>query len=238
MALYSVSQVAMVAKAAGFTGNALVTAVAVSRGENGPGDTGKVNGIGCVGLWQINQKAHPQWTTSQLKDPATNARAAFQISGGGTNWQPWEAYTGPDGKGSDGPWRSHIAAAQRAVGTSTGGVVTAGWPDIGIPGVVPPGLGGLLPSLPGGVDPLNPLGGTVDNLGAAAGSLASISGAIAAGADWLSNKDNWVRILEVLAGAGLLLVGLNIVVRPLVTSAAGTVASALPTGAIAKAVKK
>jgi hypothetical protein len=75
------------------------------------GDTDVVNSIGCVGLWQINQpvhvKTHPRWTVKWLQNPLNNAAAAKEIlksQGLGA----WEVYTGPDGTGSDGPYRDYI----------------------------------------------------------------------------------------------------------------------------------
>jgi hypothetical protein len=41
------------------------------------------------GLWQVNTLASPQYDETQLLDPAYNARAAFELSKGGTNWRPW-----------------------------------------------------------------------------------------------------------------------------------------------------
>ena len=45
-----------------------------------------------VGLWQINTRAWPQWSPEELKDPRRNAEAAFAISKGGTNWNPWSTF--------------------------------------------------------------------------------------------------------------------------------------------------
>ena len=243
MALYSVSQRVMVARAAGFQGDALVTAVAVSLAENSPGDTGKVNSIGCVGLWQINSRVHKQWTVAQLKDAATNARAAYQLSNGGTNWQPWEAYTGPDGKGSDGPWRKHAATALKAVQTAggTGTATQAGfWDWLTSPdpwNLVPDDQEHLLPDdIGGSEDPLG--GGLSTGVSGIAGSLAAIARALAAASDWLGDKDHWMRIAQVALGGGLLVVGLNIAVRPMLAPAVGAVSSVLPSGAIKKVVGK
>lgn len=49
MAMLSMTQIAAYAKGAGFTGNALITAVAVAMAESS-GSTTVVNSIGCVGL--------------------------------------------------------------------------------------------------------------------------------------------------------------------------------------------
>jgi hypothetical protein len=42
-----------------------------------------------VGLWQINTLVHHKFSREQLTDPKVNARYAFEISKGGTDWSPW-----------------------------------------------------------------------------------------------------------------------------------------------------
>jgi hypothetical protein len=73
------SQVEMYARSAGLPVPLFVDiAMAESSGR-----TDVVNGIGCVGLWQINQrehvKDHPSWSVGWLKDPMNNARAAATL---------------------------------------------------------------------------------------------------------------------------------------------------------------
>ena len=84
-------QVASLAKGAGFSGNALITALAIAKGESGwrEGASNR-NTDGSVdrGLWQINS-VHGGLSTF---DPAANARAAYKISGGGRNWSPWVVF--------------------------------------------------------------------------------------------------------------------------------------------------
>lgn len=113
MPVLNFNQIAVVAYDAGFRGNALVTAVAVAYAESS-GRTDVVNSIGCVGLWQIYQKVHP-WagTVEQLKNPATNARAAYTISKGGATWKPWEAYT-------NNAYKRYLAQATTAVSSLDG----------------------------------------------------------------------------------------------------------------------
>jgi murein DD-endopeptidase MepM/ murein hydrolase activator NlpD len=108
-------------KAAGFTGEALSIAYGVAKAESG----GVANRHShpsltkddSFGLFQINmlgdlgparRKTHGLSSNEDLYDPATNARVAYAISKGGTNWKPWSAYTngrylerlGPTGGGS------------------------------------------------------------------------------------------------------------------------------------------
>ena len=71
----------------------LERAVAVALAESS-GNVRVVNSIGCcVGLWQINVKAHKQYTVAQMQDPQQNAAAAWAISNSARNWKPWEAFT-------------------------------------------------------------------------------------------------------------------------------------------------
>lgn len=113
------------AKRAGFRGETLVNMVAISGRETGDTYDPTVQNLKppdhSIGLWQINQLAvHGKYgTDAQLKDPATNARAAkkmFDAAG----YNPW--------KGASGSWRDGITTARlkraRAAvekGTDTGG---------------------------------------------------------------------------------------------------------------------
>lgn len=95
-----------VLKEAGFQGEALKTAYAVARAEssgrpkafNGNTRTGDQS----YGIFQINmlnrlgparRKAYGLKSNDELYDPLVNAKAAYAISNGGKNWQPWGAYT-------------------------------------------------------------------------------------------------------------------------------------------------
>lgn len=86
-----------------------VIAGAVGMAESG-GDPTIVNGIGAGGLMQI----HPP--ESGYLDADTNMRIAVRKwradrARGGSGWGPWEAFTGRDGRGDDGPWRSFLSGA-------------------------------------------------------------------------------------------------------------------------------
>jgi hypothetical protein len=106
--------VAAHAYAAGFRGDALVMAVAIAKRESaGPGpvesadfDAGAIGdknnprqGCNSWGLMQINvcpdgNNRGIAWRENPrlLLDPATNMRAAFEMSRGGTDWYPWMGY--------------------------------------------------------------------------------------------------------------------------------------------------
>jgi TP901 family phage tail tape measure protein len=92
------NQIRAIAYAAGFRGSALDTAVRVAEAESSGIPTNRYNPGSqedSRGLWQINvaASANPQYASTNLYDPATNARIAYSMSHGGTNWQPWTTYT-------------------------------------------------------------------------------------------------------------------------------------------------
>ncbi|MFV2021941.1 transglycosylase SLT domain-containing protein [Micromonospora sp. LOL_023] len=114
---------AQVGYAAGFRGSPLVTAVAVAMAEsscnpaamgtNGP-TAGCPAGSRDRGLWQINNCYHPSVTDTCAYDAQCNANAAYSISSGGGNWQPWSTY-------NSGVYANHLSAAQAAVNRLGGG---------------------------------------------------------------------------------------------------------------------
>lgn len=118
----SPEQIAAYAYNAGFRGDALVTAVAVAMAESG-GFTGAHNPSGedSRGLWQINvaPKVRPnKW--GDLYDPAVNAKAAFEVSGGGANFRPWTTFTGATEAGRRSGHARHLRAAEAAAALISG----------------------------------------------------------------------------------------------------------------------
>lgn len=125
----SAQQIAEYAKAAGFRGQSLITAVAVALAESsghtdalGPAIKHPESWVGpypqAMGLWQVlpawkdsgygsfvgpvppgADRTRYDWKVTgprdarRLNDPAFNARSAFNISGGGSNFKPWSTYT-------------------------------------------------------------------------------------------------------------------------------------------------
>jgi hypothetical protein len=91
------SDLATYAANAGFSGDDLNVAVAVALAEssgnpNAVGDLAITPG-GSVGLWQVNLKFHPEYTEAELKDPQTNANAAYAIyQNAGNSFTPWSTY--------------------------------------------------------------------------------------------------------------------------------------------------
>lgn len=92
------------------------------------------------GLWQVGPGGP--------FDPDANAIAAIaKWRAGGASvdarWRPWEAYTGPDGVGSDGPWRRYLNGDTGKGGGILGAIT-------GIVGdLLSKGVGFLLDKLPG-----------------------------------------------------------------------------------------
>jgi hypothetical protein len=65
------------------------------------------------GMWQINSAAHPNVSDAVADDPASAARAAYQISGQGTNFKAWVAYT-------TGAFRDTLSRVARLAGVDAG----------------------------------------------------------------------------------------------------------------------
>lgn len=88
-------RIAAYAHAAGFSGNDLITAVAIAKAESGWSNTAKggpnSDGTYDWGLWQINDVHKP--SDSVKHDPAANARAAYAIySKAGNKFTPWATF--------------------------------------------------------------------------------------------------------------------------------------------------
>lgn len=86
---------------AGFTGAALITARQISIAESGGRPTAvnrNTNGTQDTGLMQINDVHCPPGTPikqfrEDMKDPDKNAKKGYEVSNGGTNFQPWVTFT-------------------------------------------------------------------------------------------------------------------------------------------------
>jgi cell wall-associated NlpC family hydrolase len=117
MARLTPEQIYAVALQAGFPPDKAVTFTAIAMAESG-GDP-SVNAAGTEdsrGLWQINVSPGVRankW--GDLYDPLTNARAAFEVSGGGTKIQPWSV-THDANAGTQRDYRQYLPEAQAAAG--------------------------------------------------------------------------------------------------------------------------
>jgi len=190
----SLHEMAAFAAMAGLPGDPYKWA-AIGMAESS-GDTDVVNSIGCVGIWQINQpvhvKAHPTWTVKWLQNPLNNARAAKVIYDS-QGFNAWEAYTGPDGRGDDGPWRQHY---------KKGGVVKASDDKTCDDYFSPDDPAGKYCVDEGETPKMPPTPGE------ALDALESIPEALKKTADVLVNPRTWLRVAYGVGGAVLVLGGL------------------------------
>jgi hypothetical protein len=98
-------QLITVLRDAGFNGKALEVAYAVARAESGHRpkafNGNAKSGDKSYGIFQINmlgklgparRKQHGLSSNEELFHPEINARIAYKMSNGGTNWKPWSAY--------------------------------------------------------------------------------------------------------------------------------------------------
>jgi hypothetical protein len=109
MAVLTHTQLEQVWILAGGSNATADTAAAIAQAESG-GDTSRINNTAypllpgyhpvakgdlpeySVGLWQINELAHPQYTTAQLLTQLGNANAAVAVANGGASFSPWSTY--------------------------------------------------------------------------------------------------------------------------------------------------
>jgi hypothetical protein len=112
MAKYTLAQLKAAAKNAGFTGNALTIAVAVSLAENGGMDTATThknsNGSTDYGAWQINSVHSDLMSKYNVRTLQGNADAAYAVyKAAGNKFTPWTTY-------KSGSYRAHLTAAQKS----------------------------------------------------------------------------------------------------------------------------
>jgi hypothetical protein len=92
-ATLTLEQLRALALLVGFPPSSLDTAAAVAMAESQGNPLAVGDGGTSFGLWQVHVPAHPEFSSTSLRDAVYNARAALAISGGGTNWQPWSTWT-------------------------------------------------------------------------------------------------------------------------------------------------
>lgn len=111
----TVQQVYDVAREAGFPPRAAATWTAIALAESGGRpDAHNPRGEDSRGLWQINVAAHGS-RFGDLYDPLTNARAAFEVSQGGTDMRPWTT-THEANQGTPQDYRTYLDDVERATG--------------------------------------------------------------------------------------------------------------------------
>jgi Lysozyme like domain len=91
--VYGYSELLYLASQAGFGADSS-TAAAIALAESG----GKRTAVGdlalgrSIGLWQINLRAHPEYSEQELYDAQTNANAAYQIYSSAGGFSPWTTF--------------------------------------------------------------------------------------------------------------------------------------------------
>ena len=210
MAKLSAEQVGALAYNAGVkTTGGLTHAIAIASLESGF-DTEAVGDVGLqtatwgpsIGLWQIRSlKAESGKGTdrdaTRLKDPVFNANSMAHISKNGSDFSAWTT--------------GIAAQLKRPLYT-----------DIAL-GLV--ATGGKVSDITGTVK------GGVDTVTGAASSTAQaakdISTAVRAAYNWIANRDNWDRVMKVVAGGALLVGGIYLFTRPIVNNAVEKVGKVL-----------
>src|SRR6516225_6721122 len=99
-------QIAAVAASAGFSGDDLITAVAVALAESSGNEQAAGDNGTSFGLWQIHLPAHPEFAGWNHLDPQVNALEAYSVySQAGESFAPWTTYA------INGAYRSFLQAA-------------------------------------------------------------------------------------------------------------------------------
>jgi hypothetical protein len=243
------AQIAGYAAGAGFPSAQIPTAVAIALAESGgnPDDLGDVSLETArwgpsVGLWQIRSLkpaalakasgADQFRDAAKLPDPAFNAQAARAIYGE-SGWHPWSTYPGtyllylPQGRAAAAAPATSSAPTSSAT-DSLGSIQPAGF--LGDAGKA---LGLISPL---GI-PLGLLGNPGDMFGAAkqgVGLLANLVAFLAKAAVWMSDQNNWLRIIKVYAGSWLVLLGLAMTAWPALGPVVNAGATVIPAGKVAK----
>jgi hypothetical protein len=143
-----IGQAASAARAAGFRGRDLVTAVAIAGPESSYRNSARlVTGQeDSRGMWQINTLAHPWARSMDLTNPNVAARAAHRVWRQAGGFGPWTAF-------SSGSYRSFMDRARAAVsggGSPSSGGVTPRTTPGGTRWAGSGGGGNVPSSLPGG----------------------------------------------------------------------------------------
>ena len=107
----SASEIAQLARTAGFAGSDLVTAVAIALAESS-GDPAIVGDLeitrgGSIGLWQINLYWHPEYSKELLLNPEANAAAYAIYANADHSFSPWSTY-------ASGSYRRFLEVASEA----------------------------------------------------------------------------------------------------------------------------
>jgi len=224
MTKLTAGQIKGLAEDAGFSSAQAVVMTAIALAESGgdPQSHNEVPPDDSYGLWQINMygnlgparlKQFGLTSATQLFDPATNATAARQVFSG-AGFKAWSTY-------SSGAYKLFQSKADSAMPISQ---ATQGLGD---------DLAGLATA------PGRAILGTGDILGNAADTFTTIANDVSKVGSWVSNPNNWLRVLYVAGGAAALLFAMQSLFKPVtdaaVKSVVKTASNAIPE---AKAVTK
>lgn len=94
--ILSPNDIMQVVQQAGFNGYAAVVASAVAYAESGGNIYAQhINSDGSVdrGLFQINNRYHPEVSDSCAYNPLCAAKATYSITNAGSDWSQWVTYT-------------------------------------------------------------------------------------------------------------------------------------------------
>lgn len=70
--------------------SSLRTGATNDHSEYGPRDNGSVHHD--RGVWQVSSYWWPEYSDEDMADPRKSARAAYEISQGGTDFSPWDSW--------------------------------------------------------------------------------------------------------------------------------------------------
>lgn len=137
--MLSYDDVARLALSAGFRADddSAATAVAIAKAESGfnAGVYGDAAKGGSIGLWQINLPSNPQYDANELRDPSTNARAAFALYRT-RGFNPWCTYKSSACGGYGNNAYAHYLNEARAAVARLAGVSRTSWKTGAMVGVV------------------------------------------------------------------------------------------------------
>lgn len=144
------------------TNATLATAIAMAESS---GNANSENYC-CVGLWQVNVLAHPQYTRQQMKDPVQNLGAACQIyKAAGNKFTPWQTYT-------EGTYKKHLKEAEQGAKINKTGSEN-----------VEGGIGAVIPGAEGALSWIEDLGKILSFIGSGQGwtRIAKVGGGLVIG---------------------------------------------------------
>lgn len=208
MARLSQAQLEMYARSAGLSAGAARTAAAVGMAESG-GNPHAHNPI-------PPDNSYGLWQINMYGKLGPARRAKFGLSSNSDLYDPAtnaRAMAAISHGGSDfSPWSTYTSGAYRKYLSGGGAVQASDAQQAGVGDLLGSGLDGLK-------------------------GLLSIAELMVGAGRWIANPHNWVRVLQVGVGVGIVYVGVGIVAKGELRPVLQQVAGALPTGKAATAVK-